>query len=201
MSEIFENCPSQVFEQEELNLLRSLKQRKDKILEMEESTWRLRSRAIWIEKGDKNTKFFHKFASQRRCQNTIWDIVDDEGNATNLQKNDIKEIAYKHFKSQFSAIEAEDTCNQIKVLKDVPRFFNDAESDEIGKPVTLEEVKEIVSRMPKDKIPGPDGWTQELFRLSLTLWGRIFIRQLRNPDVQVIFWVLSMLPSFPLFPR
>jgi hypothetical protein len=158
-----------------LNLLRSLKQRKDKILEMEESTWRLRSRAIWIEKGDKNTKFFHKFASQRRCQNTIWDIADEEGNYKSTEKY-IKEIAYKHFKSQFSAIEAEDTCNQIKVLKDVPRFFNDAESDEIGKPVTLEEVEEIVSRMPKDKIPGPDGWTQELFQNFFDIMGEDLLR-------------------------
>jgi hypothetical protein len=101
MSKIFENCPSQVFVQEDLDLLRSLKQRKDLILSTEESTWRLRSRAIWIAKGDKNTKFFHKYASQRRCQNTIWDITDDEGNLKSSE-NEIKETAYNHFKAQYS---------------------------------------------------------------------------------------------------
>jgi hypothetical protein len=68
-------------------------------------------------------------------------------------------------------IEAEDTCNQIKVLKNVPKFFNDSESDEIGKSVTLEEVKETVSTMPKDKSPGPDGWTQELFQDFFDILG------------------------------
>jgi hypothetical protein len=55
------------------------------------------------------------------------------------------------------------TCNDINVLKDVPRFFNDDESDEIGNPITLEEVKEVINKIPKEKIPGLDGWTQELF--------------------------------------
>jgi hypothetical protein len=53
--------------------------KKELILSIEESTWRLRSRAIWLNNGDKNTKFFHKYATQRRSQNTIWDIKDDVG--------------------------------------------------------------------------------------------------------------------------
>jgi len=53
----------------------------------------------------------------------------------------------------------------------VPRFFNNVESDEIGKPLTLEEVEEIVSRMPKDKSPGLDGWTHELFQTFFDIMG------------------------------
>lgn len=33
--------------------------RKLQILNMEEETWRLKSRATWIKKGDYNTKFSH----------------------------------------------------------------------------------------------------------------------------------------------
>jgi hypothetical protein len=68
-------------------------------------------------------------------------------------------------------IDIEDNWNQINVLKDVPRFFNDVETEEIGKYVTLEEVKEIVCKMTKDKIPGPDGWTQELFQAYFDIMG------------------------------
>jgi hypothetical protein len=182
MSEVFEKFPSQVFSQGDLNLLRSLKQRKDKILEMEESTWRLRSRAIWIEKGDKNTKFFHKYATHRRSQNTIWDISDEEG-CTKSTDNDIKEITYKHFKSQFKEIGAEDTYNQIKVIKEVPRFFNDVESDEIGKPVTLKEVEEVVSKMPRDKSPGPDGWTHEIFHFFFDLMGEDLVKAIEESRI------------------
>jgi hypothetical protein len=113
---------------------------------------------------------FHKFASQRICQNIIRDIVDDAG-CHKSADNVIKEIAYKHFKDQFNTIEVEDTCNHIKVLKNVPGFFNDVESDEIGKSITLEEVKENVSTMPKDKSPDPDGWTQEIFQDFFLCYG------------------------------
>jgi hypothetical protein len=128
--------PITVFEQEDMDILKALKQKKESILSIEESTWRLRSRAIWLNNGDKNTKFFHKYATQRRSQNTIWDIEDDVG--VFIHPNyEIKKIALKHFKDQYSAIEAEDTCSQIKVLEHMPKFFNDTESDEIDKAVTI----------------------------------------------------------------
>jgi hypothetical protein len=53
----------------------------------------------------------------------------------------------------------------------MPKFFNDSESDELGKFVTLEEVKDTINKMPKDKIRGPDGWTQELFQTFFYLMG------------------------------
>jgi hypothetical protein len=105
----------------------------------------------------------------------------------------------KHFKDQYNPIEAEDTCSQIKVLKHMPKFFNDTESDEIDKAVMIEEVKEIVCSMPKDKSPDPDGWTQELFQLSSRLWGRIFTRPLKNPEFLALYQEHSMLPSSLLF--
>jgi hypothetical protein len=72
------NVPSQVFTLKELNPLRSLKQKKDKLLEEKESTWTLRIRPIWIDKGDKNIKNNNKYVTQRRCKNTIWDIADGD---------------------------------------------------------------------------------------------------------------------------
>jgi hypothetical protein len=36
---------------------------RNKILLGFEEQWRLRRRAIWIQSGDNNTKFFHNYAS------------------------------------------------------------------------------------------------------------------------------------------
>jgi hypothetical protein len=46
------------------------------------------------------------------------------------------------------------------------------ESDEIGKPVSIEEIEFIVNKMPKEKSPGPDGWTQELFHSFFDIMGK-----------------------------
>jgi len=132
------------------------------ILAIEEATWRLRSRSIWLSSGDKNIKCFHKYATLRRSQNIIWDI-EDETCVLHSSELEIKKIALKHFKNQYRSIEVEDSLSQIKVLEHMPKFFNEADSNEIDKAVMLEEVKETVYTMPKDKRPGPDGWTEELF--------------------------------------
>jgi hypothetical protein len=42
---------------------------------------------------------------------------------------------------------------------------------EIGKVVSIDEVRDTVNKMPKDKSPGPDGWTQELFQYFFEILG------------------------------
>jgi hypothetical protein len=41
------------------------------LLEQEKIRWLQRSRANWLQHGDRNTSFFHNFASARRKKNFI----------------------------------------------------------------------------------------------------------------------------------
>ena len=38
---------------------------------MEETSWRQKSREIWLKEGDKNTGFFHKMANSNRRRNCL----------------------------------------------------------------------------------------------------------------------------------
>ena len=52
---------------------------------------RLKSRAIWMECGDDNTKYFHAFAKGRKQQNTIWELKNEK-NETKNTFEDLTEI-------------------------------------------------------------------------------------------------------------
>ena len=38
---------------------------------LEEASWRLKSRELWLKEGDRNTDFFHKMANSHRRRNAI----------------------------------------------------------------------------------------------------------------------------------
>jgi hypothetical protein len=74
----------------------------DDLLEKEEMWWSQRSRALWLAHGDKNTKFFHLKASQRRNKNKIEAIADPEGNI-HTDKDMIDQIFLNHFQLLFTS--------------------------------------------------------------------------------------------------
>ena len=79
-----------------------LEGRRNTILLEREEAWRLKSRAIWLECGDENTKFFHAYARRRKAANTIWCLKDEEG----LEHYDFEGKArceVNHFESLFRA--------------------------------------------------------------------------------------------------
>ena len=43
----------------------------DKLAHLEETTWRQKSRVLWLKEGDNNTKFFHKIANSNRRRNLM----------------------------------------------------------------------------------------------------------------------------------
>jgi exonuclease III len=61
------------------DILRCLELERNELLRSEEEHWRLRSRALWLAGGDRNTKYFHKIASHNRVKKHIWEIVRDDG--------------------------------------------------------------------------------------------------------------------------
>jgi hypothetical protein len=146
--DLFSKSPTHIFKAEDLVSLQNITQRKNEILSIDEATWRLRSRVIWIEKGDKNTSFLHKYVTRRCNQNTIWDLLDAEGNSITID-SELHKLAFNHFKAQYNAIESENIDIHLDVLKMVSCFFKDINNVEIGKPVSISYLKDTIDNMPK----------------------------------------------------
>ena len=66
--------PLGILNEQEHDLMLSVKLRKEKYLAHELLTWKLKSRIKWSELGDSNTKFFHGHASTCRNFNAIWEL-------------------------------------------------------------------------------------------------------------------------------
>eukprot|EP00253_Pinus_taeda_P016222 PITA_16222 len=148
--------------QESKDKVLMLEKQRSKILLDREEEWRLKSRAIWLKAEYENTKFFHNYAKGRKNANTIWKLKDQDGReATSFE--DLSRMGKAHFQNLFTEQEGITLAEIIRTAQCFPRFVEEEEAEGLVEVVIKEEVENIIKSMEKDKSPGPNGWTIELF--------------------------------------
>eukprot|EP00253_Pinus_taeda_P034952 PITA_34952 len=148
----------------------SLKKAQNQILLAKEEEWRLKSRAIWLKSGDENTSFFHNYAKGRKSVNTIWSLKDEEGREVKTFSN-LSGLGQRHFQRIFSDSGGATIAEVMRAAQCFPSFLEEDEATELTNPVSKEEVEAAMKSMGKDKSPGPDGWTIELYLHFFDLIG------------------------------
>ena len=128
--------------------------------------WRQRSKQLWLQSGDKNTKFFHASASTRRRNNQINRLKDEEGKWVEWERG-LPELICNHFRNLFTA---EPTIRE-EIIECVPQTITDIQNVELQKPVTADEVKNAIFSMHPDKAPGPDGMTPAFYQKHRSIVG------------------------------
>eukprot|EP00253_Pinus_taeda_P035564 PITA_35564 len=147
-----------------------LEKLQNKILLDKEEEWRIKSRAIWLKSGDENTRFFHNYAKGRKSTNTIWSLKDEEGREVS-SFSDLSSLGKRHFERVFSDPGEATIAQVLRTAQCFPRFVEEEEAEDLSRPVSKEEVEAEMKIMAKDKSPGPDGWTIELFLFFFELIG------------------------------
>ncbi|XP_071676904.1 uncharacterized protein [Lolium perenne] len=122
------------------------------LLEQDEVHWMQRSRANWLRNGDRNTAFFHQFASARRQKNQIKRLKNGinwvEGTSA------LKPIILQYFTDLFSSeINEVDPAVLNKVTPRVTSIMN----DKLLAPFSADDVKKAAFSIGDLKAPGPDG--------------------------------------------
>ena len=130
------------------------------LLFQDELFWRQRSRSIWLPAADKNTKYFHQRASQRRRKNHIHGFMDNMGRWCTSEP-DIERVAESFFQNLFTS---SNPTNMEEVLDSVDRVVTLDMNHTLLQQFTPEEVKIALFSMHPSKSPGPEGMSPFFFQ-------------------------------------
>ncbi|XP_024004813.1 uncharacterized protein LOC112081968 [Eutrema salsugineum] len=123
-----------------------------------------KSRVKWIESGDGNTAFFHRMVAARHSANQIHYLVTGEGTKLN-DMTEVKDYCVSYFTDLFGGISQPLTDSDRAEIRGFTTFrCNTDEKKTLQAPVSAENVKKEVFSLPRNKTPGPDGFTGEFYR-------------------------------------
>eukprot|EP00253_Pinus_taeda_P024639 PITA_24639 len=142
----------------------------------EEIKWRIKSRQLWLQGGDKNTAYFHKQATARKFRNNVNTIIDNEGNRYSTQE-DINKAASKRYRDLLTEFQgAEDYSDLLQYLpKGATKELNDTLNSEIDE----EEIERTIWTLQPDKAPGPNGFPICFYREFWSLIKKDLAKMLR----------------------
>ncbi|XP_035551044.1 uncharacterized protein LOC118349646 [Juglans regia] len=133
----------------------------DRLLEDEDVKCKQRAKQLWLKDGDRNSKFFHKCANQRRKTNEIKNLVCEDGRMINDDIGISEAFINQHYQAIFSTMHPSifDEClrnTQPKVTEDM--------NNNLSRSFTTEEVKGALFQMNPLGSPGPDGFSAVFYQ-------------------------------------
>ena len=124
-------------------------------MHQEELYWRQRSRISWLQDGDRNTRYFHAMASQRKRNNHIKSLKNSEGYL-------VEDIVALHdmVRSYFNSLYHSDQPSHISnVMEQIDPIVRPDMNEYLLQDLAPAEVYEALMQMHPTKALGPDGMT------------------------------------------
>jgi hypothetical protein len=184
----------------------------EKLLEQEEIKWNQRARANWLQNGDRNTAYFHSFASARKKRNFIKKLRDANGNMVEGTEN-LNPLVSDYFTTLFSS-----EINRIDpdFLEKITPKVSDDMNERLIAQFTAEDVRKAVFSIGDLKALGPDGLHALFYKKFWNLVGTditsavlqaindrvipsgwnetivVLIPKVENPEEVTQFWPISL---------
>ena len=146
--------------------IKRLKKDIDFIMEQEDYRWKQRAKHHWYQHGDRNTSFFHAWASHRRKINCIKKICDDEGR----EWKKVKEIG-KSFVNFYQVLFTSGGMNGIDMCLDAMETKVTTKMNaQLVRQFEATEVELALSQTGPLKSSRPDGFATCFYQQS---WGQV----------------------------
>ncbi|XP_078159587.1 uncharacterized protein LOC144555214 [Carex rostrata] len=121
-----------------------------------ELKWRQRSRCRWVAEGDRNTRFFHSFASSRLSRNFISE-VDDNGR-TIADQTEIRHIFLNSMQGVLGV------SNPVLPFDARALYPTSPDLSQLQLPFSTLEIERAVMQLANHKASGPDGLPNEFIK-------------------------------------
>ena len=132
----------------------------------------IRSRAQWLNEGERPSKYFCSLEKYNYAEKTIRCVKLDSGKKITDQKDILKEVQHfysKLFSAQNNVSLDSDDLESI-IVKANFRKLNHLESASLEGELKLEELSQVLLKMKNNKCPGVDGFPAEFFKV---FWGKL----------------------------
>lgn len=164
---------------------------------------RQKSRIRWLAEGDLNTRFFFSSVIAHLSRNIIYFLLDGQNQRISDQFL-MKSMTLNFYKSLLGthsigvtpySVEEIQELHPYRCAPDLINTLSAIPSDT--------EIKAAVFSLPRNKAPGPDGFTVDFFISSWDLVGQDLIKAVRHffntSDMlrQVNATVITLIPKFP----
>jgi hypothetical protein len=155
-----------------------LKQELDIFYEEKANGAHIRSRAKWVEEGERSTAYFLGIEKNRQTNNVIDSLKDTKGI---VQTNDetILEIAKEYYSNLYKTTKPSQSCIDEyfdNIDEDAQVRLSEADKLKCDGEVTFQECSEVLSKMKKNKSPGLDGLTVEFYSKFWNVLGPILVK-------------------------
>jgi len=155
-------------EKEDDELIEKLNDEINTLLDVQAKRLAQRARVQWIEKGERNNKYFLNLIKHNQQKQEFKSIFNDEGNEI-WEQGEIKKEIHKFYSELYSR-QANDESN----VDDHPMEVTDEENSGLTKPITMEELTKTL-RESKGTTPGPDGIPNDVYKQIWDIAGQVVL--------------------------
>ena len=133
---------------------------------------KVRSRAKWLEEGEKPTRYFFRLERERVERNAVTSILNSN-DVEVFTRAEIEQAHVQFYCNLFSPEPIDPPCKQ-ELLSGFSRSLSDVDRDFCEADFSLADLAESLNGLSLGKAPGPDGFSVEFYSKFWRLLGPLF---------------------------